>query len=77
MSPLGSSTPIVFSLSACHSWAPMTIFVLEPIYPETDVHPIIASQAMMDRNYELWKKTYEEFYNTKLTYLCGDIVKKA
>lgn len=55
----------------------MTIFVLEPIYPETNVHPIIASQAMMDRNYELWKKTYEEFYNTKLTYLCGDIVKKA
>ena len=55
----------------------MTIFVHPPIYPDTTVHPIIASQSMMDANYEAWKKTYEKFYNEKLTYLCGDITKKA
>ena len=55
----------------------MTIHVLEPIFPNTDVHPIIASQSLMEKNYAAWKKVYESFYNTKLTYLCGDITKKA
>ena len=55
----------------------MTINVLEPIFPNTDVHPIIASQSLMEKNYAAWKKVYESFYNTKLTYLCGDITKKA
>lgn len=55
----------------------MTIFVLDPIYPDPSVHPIIASQAIMDANYEAWKRVYESFYKTKLTYLCGDIPKKA
>ncbi len=55
----------------------MTINVLEPIFPNTNVHPIIASQSLMEKNYAAWKKVYESFYNTKLTYLCGDITKKA
>lgn len=55
----------------------MTINVLEPIYPDTTVHPIVASQTMMEQNYQAWKEVYESFYGEKLTYLCGDITKKA
>ena len=55
----------------------MTIFVLDPIYPDMTKHPIIASQAMMEANYAAWKKTYEDFYGIKLEYSCGDPFKKA
>ena len=55
----------------------MTIFILDPIMPDTTVHPVIASQAIMEANYAAWKKVYEDFYKTKLTYLCGDNRKKA
>lgn len=50
----------------------MTIFVLDPIYPNTEQHPITASKDMMEANYAAWKKTYEDFYGVKLEYLCGD-----
>ena len=51
----------------------MTIFVLEPIYPDKEKHPVIASQAMADANYAAWKKVYEQFYGVKLEYLCGEL----
>ena len=55
----------------------MTIHVLEPIYPDTTVHPILAANAMMEKNYEAWKEVYEKFYGKKLEYLCGDPFAKA
>ena len=55
----------------------MTIFVLPPIYPNAEVHPVIASQELMERNYAAWKEVYESFYGKKLEYLCGDPFKKA
>ena len=50
----------------------MTIFIHKPIFPDTKKHPIIASQAMAEANYAVWKKTYEDFYKEPLTYACGD-----
>lgn len=50
----------------------MAIFVLKPILPDPTVHPVIASQKLMEQNYDAWKEVYESFYKEKLTYLCGD-----
>lgn len=55
----------------------MTIFVSKPIWPDTSVHPIKAANELMIQNYDVWVKIYEDFYHEKLTYLCGDLTKKA
>ncbi len=42
--------------------------VLEPIYPSGGLTEKENALAMRKANYEVWKKTYEDFYKTPLTY---------
>ncbi|MBR2891282.1 MAG: 1-acyl-sn-glycerol-3-phosphate acyltransferase [Bacilli bacterium] len=41
-----------------------TIHFLEPIFPNKESTP----EDLMNQNYNVWKKTYEEFYNVPLQY---------
>lgn len=47
-----------------------TIHVGEPIYPDPDKSRPENAEMMKKKNYELWKKIYEETYNETLTYTC-------
>ena len=44
------------------------VHYLPPIYPDEDLSPIDRANQMMDKNYKLWVKKYEEFYGQKLKY---------
>ncbi len=54
-----------------------TIFIDKPIYGKQGEHAIFAAQGIMEENYRVWVRIYEEFYHTKLTYSCGNIGKRA
>jgi 1-acyl-sn-glycerol-3-phosphate acyltransferase len=41
---------------------------LKPIYPDSKLSKKENIETMKNKNFEVWKKTYEDFYNTKLTY---------
>ena len=41
---------------------------LQPIYPDSKLSKKENIEIMKNKNFEVWKKTYEDFYNTKLTY---------
>lgn len=41
---------------------------LPPIYPDSNLTPKENAQAMSEQNYNLWVKTYEDFYKEKLTF---------
>jgi len=45
-----------------------TVHVLPPIYPEENKKRRENADAMMAKNYELWKETYEDFYGIELKY---------
>lgn len=45
-----------------------TVHILEPIFPDKSLSVKQNSIAMCRLNYELWKKTYEDFYGQKLQY---------
>ena len=45
-----------------------TMHILEPIYPNEELSLKDRKEDMLNRNYELFKKTYEETYKTKLVY---------
>ena len=45
-----------------------TVNFLPPIYPDKNLSKKENIQNMKDENYNLWVKTYEDFYKTKLTY---------
>lgn len=45
-----------------------TVHILPPIYPEEGLSVRENSRRMCEKNYELWKKTYEDFYSVKLEY---------
>lgn len=45
-----------------------TVFVHSPIYPQKDIPKNENILKMKNENYDLWKKTYEKFYNTPLVY---------
>lgn len=47
-----------------------TIHVSEPIYPDKSLTKVQNVEMMLNKNYELWKKIYEETYNEPLTYSC-------
>lgn len=49
-----------------------TIFFDKPIYPNKELDKKSQSEDLCNRNYEIWKKIYEEFYNCKLTYECEE-----
>ena len=44
------------------------VHYLPAIYPDEDLTPIDRANQMMDQNYKLWVKKYEEFYGQKLEY---------
>jgi len=46
-----------------------TIHFSEPIYPDSNKTNKENEKIMMEKNYEIWKKIYEEFYKTPLVYL--------
>lgn len=45
-----------------------TMHILPPIYPDENKKRRENTDAMMAKNYELWKETYEEFYGIELKY---------
>ena len=40
----------------------------EPIYPDEKLSEKENANIMKDKNFEVWKKVYEEFYNMPLQY---------
>lgn len=50
-----------------------TIHICKPIYPEACLSKADNAENMMEKNYQVWKDIYEDFYQTKLTYLCDTI----
>ena len=47
-----------------------TIHVGKPIPYDKNENLIENTNRMMDTNYEIWKKVYEDFYGIPLTYTC-------
>lgn len=45
-----------------------TVFINEPIFPRSGLSEREQESDMRDRNYELWKKIYEDFYGIPLMY---------
>ena len=45
-----------------------TMNILKPIYPNKDLPLKDRKEDMLNRNYEAFKETYEDFYKTKLVY---------
>lgn len=44
------------------------INIEEPIYPDANLSERDNTENMLNKNYEVWKKTYEEFYKIPLEY---------
>ena len=42
----------------------------EPIYPDTNKTEKENTEIMRDKNYQVWKKIYEDFYKIPLEYKC-------
>ncbi len=53
-----------------------TVHVSEPIYPNPRLNKSENIEYMKNKNYELWKKIYEDTYKEPLTYSC-DLEKNA
>ncbi|MCR5154113.1 MAG: 1-acyl-sn-glycerol-3-phosphate acyltransferase, partial [Lachnospiraceae bacterium] len=47
-----------------------TIHVCEPIWPDKNRSKAENVKYMMEKNYEVWKKVYEDTYGIPLTYTC-------
>lgn len=45
-----------------------TLHILPAIYPDPNKNKKENAEDMKNKNYELWKKTYEDFYKMPLTY---------
>jgi len=45
-----------------------TVNILPAIFPDKNLSKNENAEMMKNKNYELWKKTYEEFYKTPLKY---------
>lgn len=45
-----------------------TVFIEKPIYPEKELSERAQVDAMRDKNYEVWKRIYEDFYGIPLVY---------
>jgi 1-acyl-sn-glycerol-3-phosphate acyltransferase len=50
-----------------------TVHVGEPIYPDKSLSVVENAKVMLEKNYEWWKKVYEDFYGTPLEYSCGEV----
>lgn len=49
-----------------------TIFIKEPIYPKKGLSEREQTDYMREKNYDVWKGIYEEFYGVPLTYTTKD-----
>ena len=45
-----------------------TINIEEPIYPDPNLKEKENCEIMKEKNYEVWKKIYEDFYKVPLEY---------
>ena len=52
-----------------------TIHIEKPIYPDSKKSNKENEKIMMEKNFQVWKKVYEDFYNIPLTYLCDEVGK--
>ena len=46
-----------------------TINILKPIQPNSELGEKDGAEKMLNENYEMWKKVYEDFYGVKLEYI--------
>ena len=53
-----------------------TINIEKPIYPDENLNEKQNTEIMKNKNYEVWKKVYEDFYKIPLEYSCEENVKK-
>jgi lipopolysaccharide biosynthesis glycosyltransferase len=49
-----------------------SIHICPPIYPDPEKKQADNVQEMKNKNYEVWKKVYEETYGIPLTYTCDE-----
>jgi lipopolysaccharide biosynthesis glycosyltransferase len=49
-----------------------SIHICPPIYPDPEKKQADNVQEMKNKNYEVWKKVYEEAYGIPLTYTCDE-----
>lgn len=47
-----------------------TVHILEPIYPDPKLNRGQNTKMMMEKNYKMWKETYEKVYKMPLEYTC-------
>lgn len=47
-----------------------TINIEKPIYPDKNLSEKENTEVMKEKNYQLWKKIYEDFYKVPLEYTC-------
>jgi len=47
-----------------------TINIEEPIYPDKNLSEKENTERMKEKNYQVWKKVYEDFYKVPLEYTC-------
>lgn len=53
-----------------------TVHFCEPIYPDPEKKRAVNAREMMEKNYEAWKRVYEETYKVPLTYTCSEELSK-
>ena len=49
-----------------------TLHVSKPIYPDENLSVNENINMMRDKNYQIWKEIYEDFYKIPLKYLCDE-----
>ena len=54
-----------------------TINIQEPIYPDTNLSEGQKAKKMREKNFEVWKNVYEDFYKIPLTYTTNQEVEVA
>ena len=53
-----------------------TLNISEPIYPDEKLSENANKEVMKEKNFDIWKNTYEEFYNVPLEYTTKEVVNK-
>ena len=53
-----------------------TLNISEAIYPDKKLSENANKEVMKEKNFEIWKNIYEEFYNVPLEYTTKDVVNK-
>ena len=48
-----------------------TVNIAEPIYPDENLTQRENTEEMLNKNYEVWKQIYEDFYKIPLEYTCN------